>query len=48
MFSPSPGQPPAFFEAHLEGDAEGAKSLTKEGLQPYLRGKIDTVDVLFQ
>jgi predicted dienelactone hydrolase len=37
-----------FFEAHLKGDAEAAKRLTKEGLQPYLRGKIDTADVLFR
>ena len=37
-----------FFETHLKGDAEAAKKLTKAGIQPYLRGEVDTAEVLFK
>jgi hypothetical protein len=35
-----------FFETHLRGDAEAGKRLTQAGLRPYLKGKINQVEVL--
>jgi predicted dienelactone hydrolase len=35
-----------FFNAHLKGDTGAASNLTQAGLQPYLRGAVDHVEVL--
>lgn len=35
-----------FFDSQLKGDAEAARRLTRAGLSPYLRGKVDKVEVL--
>lgn len=35
-----------FFDAHLKGDQEAVKRLTQDGLRPYLKGKINQVEVL--
>jgi predicted dienelactone hydrolase len=35
-----------FFETNLKGDAEAGKRLTQAGLRPYLKGKIDQIEVL--
>lgn len=37
-----------FFDTHLKGDAEAGKKLTKAGIQPYLRGEVDSAEVLFK
>ena len=36
----------AFFDLHLKGEAGAARRLTSEGLEPFLRGSIDKVEVL--
>ena len=36
----------AFLDLHLKGDAAAAARLTASGLNPYLRGSVDRVDVL--
>jgi hypothetical protein len=35
-----------FFDAHLKGDQEAVKRLTQDGLGPYLKGRINQVEVL--
>lgn len=35
-----------FFNAYLKGDASARKALTSDGLKPYLRGSVNTVEVL--
>ena len=35
-----------FFNAYLKGDGTARKELTAAGLKPYLRGSVDTVEVL--
>ncbi len=35
-----------FFDAHLKGDEGAGKRLTQTGLRPYLKGKINQVEVL--
>lgn len=35
-----------FFDTHLKGDADAAKRLTQAGLRPYLKGKVNRVEVL--
>ena len=35
-----------FFNAYLKGDSSARKALTSAGLKPYLRGSVDTVEVM--